>query len=466
MDLHVFFLPMTAMGHLIPMLQLAHLFSSRRGVRATVVAPAAAIPLIQPTLRHHPIQLLPLGDSDADALPLVTHPQNNKFTPEMGAAILRLEAPFVQLLRDHCPDCIVADLHYSWASSVAEEQGIPRLQFTGCGCFATVLLATIGLQSKLILPDHDDRRPFLIPGLPKEIHLTTSQLPEFVTHPTEILRFADSAQCFGMVINTFDDLEREYILHAKKYSGMKIWCLGPFSLSQPEVVASNCSDELMRWLDSKKQRYSVLYLCFGSLGLLPTTQLREIALGLQASRVDFVWVVRDAGDSAERLPEGFNERVMSSGKGMILKDWVPQRLILNNEAVGGFVTHCGWNSCLEAVAAGVPMVTWPLHSEQFLNEKLLVEELRIGVPVGATVCSLKGDERILVKAEAITRTVGEVMGSGEEVQARRERVATLREMAAKAVAEGGTSYLDMDNLLDDLISLKAGRRLARHEPVQ
>ncbi|KAG6504697.1 UDP-glucose flavonoid 3-O-glucosyltransferase 7-like [Zingiber officinale] len=453
MDLHLFFLPMVAMGHLIPMLHLARLFAGRRGVRATVVAPSTAISLIQPTL-HHPIQLLPLGE-----LALITHPQNNSITPEMAAEIDRLEVPFLQLLRDHSADCIVADLLYPWASSVAEELGIPSVLFSGIGCFSSVILKTLG---QLAIPDHDDRRPFLLPGLPDEIHLARPQLPDFVTHPSDFVKraLANGEKRYGMIVNTFDDLERDYIAHAKKSDGGRIWCVGPLSLSQPKEASFNFSDELMQWLDSKKHTNSVLYLCFGTLGLLVAAQLREIALGLQASGVEFVWVVRDAGDSAEWLPEGFDVGVIGAGKGMIVKDWVPQPSILNHPAVGGFVTHCGWNSCVEAVAAGVPMVTWPLHSEQFFNELLVVDLLGIGVPAGATVCSIRAEERNLVSAESIRNAVAEVMGSGDEAAARRKRAARLREASAKATEEGGTSNSDMDHLLNDLINLKVNRLIA------
>ncbi|XP_042387869.1 scopoletin glucosyltransferase-like [Zingiber officinale] len=350
------------MGHLIPMLHLARLFAGRRGVRATVVAPSTAISLIHPTL-HHPIQLLPLGE-----LALITHPQNNAITPEMAAEIDRLEVPFLQLLRDHSTDCIVADLFYPWASSVAEELGIPSVLFSGSSCFSSVILKTLGQLvahpirhtrnarrdgilgsapefsansprspelTQVATPlraGHTDERnnankdpnwrnamaiefdallrngtwnlvprtpsmnvvgskwPFLLPGLPDEIHLARPQLPDFVTHPSDFAKraLANGEKRYGMIVNTFDDLERDYIAHAKKSDGGRIWCVGPLSLSQPKEATFNFSDELMQWLDSKKHTNSVLYLCFGSLGLLVAAQLREIALGLQASGVEFI----------------------------------------------------------------------------------------------------------------------------------------------------------------------------------
>ncbi|XVF45100.1 hypothetical protein PTKIN_Ptkin02bG0178800 [Pterospermum kingtungense] len=112
-------------------------------------------------------------------------------------------------------------------------------------------------------------------------------------------------------------------------------------------------------------------------------QLIEIALGLEASGQHFIWVVRKQNNNNgndDCLPEGFEERV--EGHGLIIRGWAPQMLILDHEAVGGFVTHCGWNSILEGITAGVPMVTWPLSAEQFLNEKLVTNVLKIGIVVG------------------------------------------------------------------------------------
>lgn len=138
------------------------------------------------------------------------------------------------------------------------------------------------------------------------------------------------------------------------------------------------ADYFLSWLETKSPR-SVLYVCFGSLGRFTATQLREIARGLEASDRPFIWVMWNAGEPSNWMPEGFEDRVIGSGKGLMVLGWAPQLLILNHEAVGGFVTHCGWNSCLEAITAGVPVVTWPLFADQFLNEKLLADVHRMGI---------------------------------------------------------------------------------------
>ncbi|XVE93402.1 hypothetical protein REPUB_Repub01dG0189000 [Reevesia pubescens] len=106
-------------------------------------------------------------------------------------------------------------------------------------------------------------------------------------------------------------------------------------------------------------------------------------MALEASEQQFIWVVRRQKNNEEEedwLLEGFEKRM--EGKGVIIRGWAPQVLILDHEAVGRFVTHCGWNSTLEGVSAGVPMVTWPVFADQFYNEKLLTQVLKIGVDVG------------------------------------------------------------------------------------
>lgn len=205
--------------------------------------------------------------------------------------------------------------------------------------------------------------------------------------------------------------------------------------------------EFLKWLDLKEAN-SVVYICFGSMSSFSDAQLMEIAMGLEASGKQFIWVVKKEkkeGVRGEWLPEGFEKRM--EGKGLIIRGWAPQVLILEHEAVGGFVTHSGWNSTLEAVCAGVPMVTWPVFAEQFYNEKLVTQILRIGVEVGAQKWErLAGD---FVKKEALEKAVSRIMG-GEEVEGMRARAKTLAEMASMAIEQGGSSYSDLDALIEEV----------------
>jgi abscisate beta-glucosyltransferase len=138
-------------------------------------------------------------------------------------------------------------------------------------------------------------------------------------------------------------------------------------------------------------------------------------------------------------------------KGLIFRGWAPQLLILEHEAIGGFLTHCGWNSTLEGVCAGVPMITWPLSAEQFTNEKLVTDVLKIGVQVGSREWASFDEERkVLVGREKVELAVKKLMVKSEEADEMRKRVKLIAENAKKAVVEGGTSYGDIDSLIQEL----------------
>lgn len=128
-----------------------------------------------------------------------------------------------------------------------------------------------------------------------------------------------------------------------------------------------------------------------------------------------------------------------------------QVLILDHEAIGGFVTHCGWNSILEGVCGGLPMMTWPVFAEQFYNEKLVTEVLRIGVAIGGQEMNILGSNERVIGREDIKKTVRRIM-VGEEAEEMRERAKALKEMASKAVEEGGSSYSDLNALIQELSS--------------
>lgn len=202
----------------------------------------------------------------------------------------------------------------------------------------------------------------------------------------------------------------------------------------------------------------MIYACLGSLNRLAPSQLIELGLGLEASRRPFIWVIRGGykREEMEKLlsEDGFEERV--KGRGFLIWGWAPQVLILSHPAGGGFLTHCGWNSTVEGICAGVPMVTWPLFAEQFFNEKFVVQVLEIGVRVGVEVVMHWGDEEkfgVLVKKENVKEAVEKVMGEGKEREERRERATKLEQMAKKAIEEGGSSYLNVKLLVEDIMQL-------------
>ncbi|KAJ6672767.1 GLYCOSYLTRANSFERASE [Salix viminalis] len=261
----------------------------------------------------------------------------------------------------------------------------------------------------------------------------------------------------GVVVNTFWSLEPNACeaIEERKCGPDEpplppIFCVGPLT----ETGESKKENECLAWLDSQPSR-SVLYLCFGSMGVFSSRQLKEMAIGLERSGVRFLWAVRapkedgetqarKAGRAAEPclesiFPEGFLGRTRD--RGFIVKSWAPQLAILNHGSVGGFVTHCGWKSILEAVCAGVPMVGWPLYAEQKMNSVFLVEEMKAGLAVKMA------DEDGFVSAAELEERVTELMNSNKG-EAVRERVRALREAAVVAKSEGGSAHFAMERLVN------------------
>jgi len=198
----------------------------------------------------------------------------------------------------------------------------------------------------------------------------------------------------------------------------------------------------------------VVYLCFGSRGSFSMTQLKEIAEGLERSGHRFLWVVKrplqehletkqvhDTTGEFELgsvLPSGFMER--TNERGLVVRSWAPQVEVLNRESVGGFVSHCGWNSVLEGVVAGVPMIAWPLHAEQHVNRNVMVEDMKVAVAVEQR----EGDG--FVTGEEVEKRVRELMESerGKEI---RERSLKFKDMARDAFGEFGSSTKALANLV-------------------
>lgn len=342
----------------------------------------------------------------------------------MGTA--KLQGPLEKLLRECKPDCLVADTFFPWAVDSASKFGIHSLVFHSTGFFSLCTTAII-TEHKPHEKVSSDSEPFLLPGLPGDIHFTRNQLPEFLKSKDEtdfikILRDSRKAEekSYGVVFNSFHELEPDYVDYYKNVLGRRrVWCVGPLSLNIGDKTwrgkqGSIDENQCLKWLDLKKPN-SVVYICFGSVADFKSDQLMEIAMGLEASGQDFIWVVRKNGREEKEdcwLPQQFEKRM--EGKGLIIRGWAPQVLILEHEAVGGFVSHCGWNSTLEGITAGVGMVTWPIGAEQFSNEKLLTQVLKIGVSVGASKwVRLVGD---FVRREAIEKAVKQVIVGEEESQ--------------------------------------------------
>ncbi|XP_042501073.1 anthocyanidin 5,3-O-glucosyltransferase-like [Macadamia integrifolia] len=228
----------------------------------------------------------------------------------------------------------------------------------------------------------------------------------------------------GILINTFESLEPSALkallagLCVPDRPTPPIYCVGPVIAADDRTVGEHGEKlECLTWLNSQPNR-SVVFLCFGSLGLFSAAQLKELAVGLEKSGQRFLWVVRNPPtedkswrnmappepDLDDLLPQGFLER--TKDRGFVVKLWAPQMEVLSQKSVGGFVTHYGWNSVLEAVCAGVPTIAWPLYAEQRVNRIFLVEEMKLAMPMNES-------EDGFVSAAEVEKRVRELMDSDE-----------------------------------------------------
>ncbi|KAJ6965151.1 scopoletin glucosyltransferase-like [Populus alba x Populus x berolinensis] len=401
---------------MIPSVDMAKLFASR-GIKTTIITTPLNAPLFSKTIQKNKelgfdINILtikfpaaeaglPEGYENTDAF--IFSENAKEMTAKFLKATTLLQAPFEKVLQECHPDCIVADMFFPWATDAAAKFGIPRLVFHGTSNFALSAAECVRLYEphKKVSSDSE---PFVVPDLPGDIKLTKMQLPDYVRENAEndfstFLKACKEAELrsFGVVVNSFYELEPAYADYYKKVLGRKAWNVGPVSLCNRDT-----EDKVKR--NKKGQE-----------------------------------------DKEDWLPEGFEERM--EGMGLIIRGWAPQVLILDHEAIGAFVTHCGWNSTLEGITAGKPMVTWPIFAEQFYNEKLVTEVLKTGVGVGAKEwLRMHGDH---VKSEAVEKTITQIM-VGEEAEETRSRAKKLGETARKAVEEGGSSYSDFNALIEEL----------------
>lgn len=479
-DLHFVLLPFLAQGHLIPMIDMARLLSQHGVAVSIVTTPLNAAQFattvdraVKLGLRIQLLQVpfpsaeagLPDGCERLDFLP------SNSHVKSFFVAVKMLQKPTEKLLSELSPrpSCIISDKHLIWGEETARIFQIPRLVFDGTSCFSYVISHNIR-TSRIRDTVSGELEYFVVPNLPDHVELTKAQLPgdfsmdeaPFLKQIREEIRETE-LRAYGMVVNTFDELEAEYVRELRRVRGDKFWCIGPVSLCNREnldkaerggkglnIDETGC----LKWLDSW-DRGSVIYACMGSLSRLTIQQMIELGLGLESSNRPFIWVISGGSKVKEFekwLTEArFEERI--SGRGLLIRGWAPQTLILAHIAIGGFLTHCGWNSTLEGICAGVPMMTWPIFAEQFYNERFIVDVSRIGVKVGVELSVRWGEEEkcgVMVKREQLKEVIEEVMNEGENAKERKNRARKLAKKANRAMERDGSSYLNMQLMIQEI----------------
>ncbi|KAF7011621.1 hypothetical protein CFC21_025901 [Triticum aestivum] len=453
-------------GHLTPMVELAKLFL-RRGIPVIIAVPTppastadifassapavASLAAANPTISFHHLPAPDYPNPDPD--PYLQMVDTIRLTvPSLLAFLRTLPSVAALVLDTFCVDALDA----------ADALGVPAyIYFTSSAAY---LAAFLHLPHYLATTDGGDFKDMgksllRFPGVPP---IPASDMPQIVqdrasrTCAVRMGQYGRKPEARGLLINTYERLEARAVTALRDGVCLPgrptppVYCIGPLIVKGES--APQAQGACLSWLDAQPER-SVVFLCFGSLGAMSAAQLKEIACGLENSGHRFMWVVRSPPEDPAKyflprpepdldalLPDGFLDR--TAARGMVVKMWAPQVEVLRHAATGAFVTHCGWNSVLEAASAGVPMLCWPQYAEQRANKVFVVDEMKLGVV-------MEGYDEELVKAEEVEKKVRLVMES-DEGEKLRGRLALAKEKAAEAPADGGPSRTAFAEFLKDL----------------
>ncbi|XP_028756714.1 UDP-glycosyltransferase 74G1-like [Neltuma alba] len=347
-------------------------------------------------------------------------------------------------------DCIVYDSFLPWVLEVSRKLGLLGVSF---------LTQNIGVDS---IYHHVNKGKLKFP-LVRDENISLPGLPTFEPRdlPTFLYECEPGDPVLDLVVGQFSNIEQaDYILCNSFYEleievaacMRKIWpnlrTIGP---TMPyEFLNSNIkaledeedhgfakfkSEECSKWLEDQPKQ-SVVYVSLGTMVPLTEEQMGELAWGLADSGITFLWVVRKSEEA--KLPKNFPRKSQKS----LVVSWCHQLKVLSHEAIGCFVTHCGWNSTLEALSLGVPMVLMPLWSDQRTNAKIIKEVWKIGVRVQV-------DEKGIVRREALKKSIWEIMkGKEEGASDVKKNAVKWKNLAAKAVSKGGSSWNNIQEFMD------------------
>ncbi|KAI3747850.1 hypothetical protein L6452_10542 [Arctium lappa] len=463
----LFFIPSPLMGHVGQIVHLANLMVTRFH-HLTITIPVMHLPTDPHGTNythslddhHNRIKVIQFSPMDPDSFPDCTT------AGFLADAVIERHKPIVRELvaarfNGSDPDprlcALVIDMFCTSMIDVGKEFGVPTYMFfTSNAAFLGIMFYFQTLHDEhgqeiselgnsgppLMIPSYVEPVPFSV--LPHVLLDKASWSKRFLRYTRKY------REAKGIIINTFQELEPHALLSYDNKTP-PVYTVGP--MLKPEKSTPN--NEVLQWLEGQPKS-SVLLLCFGSRGWFEVDQVREIAIAIERSGYRFIWSLRrppskdqkgfpgEYTDYNEVLPDGFLKR--TAGKGKVV-GWLPQTAVLAHVAVGGFVSHCGWNSILESLWYGVPIATWPIYAEQQLDAHQLVKELGLAVKISLDYNQLN-ENQSLVLAEDIEKGIRQVMDSNSEVRA---KVTEMKAKSRMALEEGGSSFTSLRHLVDDFM---------------
>ncbi|XVF81608.1 hypothetical protein PTKIN_Ptkin15bG0168700 [Pterospermum kingtungense] len=344
----------------------------------------------------------------------------------------------------------VVDLCTTPMIDVANELGLPSyLYYTSSAACLRFTLHLLTRHDRLGRAFQASDGDLVIPGCANPVPWKV--IPSFLFDETggyiffvKLARRLKEAK--AIIVNSFEELESQAVKSLLALDIPTFYLVGPvldLRGHSSELCDEVQGGEIMKWLDNQPPS-SVVFLCFGSMLDMDEPQVVEIAKGLEQCGHRFLWSLRiqsNCTNLEQILPEGFLKR--TQGRGLVC-GWVPQIEVLAHKSIGGFVSHCGWNSILESIWYGVPILTWPMHSEQQLNAFEMVKDLGLAVEMRL---DYKLGESDMVMADEICKAIKCLMDDDSEV---RKRAKKMSQVSREAVSKNnnGTSYTSYGQLIE------------------
>ncbi|CAM0871405.1 unnamed protein product [Alopecurus aequalis] len=449
---HIVVFPFMAKGHTVPLLHFASALSvHHKRLRVTVVTTPGNLAFARTRLPSSvrlavlpfpSLPSLPPGIESTDALPCPS------LFPTFLRATALLREPFAELMASLSspspPLAIVSDFFLGFTRRVAADAGVRRVVFHGMSCFSMAISKSI-VAGGLTLPGCDGG--FRVARMPEHLRITEAEVPHGITDGEDpVAKFVmeeaseQDVSSWGALVNSFPALDEDYVTAFQSFyqPDARAWLVGPLFLLAAEVDDEEQDPEgCLPWLNEQSE--PVVYVSFGTQAHVPDEQLDELARGLVQSGHPFLWAVRSGT---------WSPPVDVGPHGRVVRGWVPQRRVLAHRAVGGFVSHCGWNSVMESLAAGKPLLAWPMMAEQHLNAKHVADI--IGAGVRMDVVTVGGVPAVVQRAEVEKKVRRLMDAEGEEGRKMRARAAWAQQAAKSAVSEGGTSHMALLKIVEEL----------------
>ncbi|TMW86270.1 hypothetical protein EJD97_021647 [Solanum chilense] len=365
--LKVLMFPWLAYGHISPFLNVAKKLADRGFLIYLCSTPINLKSTIEkiPEKYADLIHLIELHLPELPELPPHYHTTNGlplHLNHTLHKALEMSKPNFAKILQNLKPDLVIYDMLQQWAEHVVSEQNIPAVKLITFGAAVFSYLFYLVKKPEAVFP---------FPA----INLSKNEQEKMYANDFEDRLVDGNIQI--MLISTSRTIEAKYIDHCTALTNWKVVPVGP---PVQDPITNNADDnELIQWLGTKDVN-STVFVSFGSEYFLSKEDMEEVAFGLELSNVNFIWVARfpkgEDQNLEDALPKGFLERIGERGR--VLDKFAPQPRILNHPSTGGFISHCGWNSVMESVDFGVPIIAMPMQYDQPSNARLIVE---LGVAV-------------------------------------------------------------------------------------